>query len=296
MFKQTKIYFTFLVFVLLGNIAFAKVQIFACETEWRALSQELGGNKVNIYTATTNLQDPHHIQARPSLIAKASRADLLVCTGAELEVGWLPLLLRKSNNGKIQPATLGYFMASSYVSLYEKPTTLDRSEGDIHSQGNPHISLDPNFILQVAFKLSETLIKIDPSNKQYYQKRLSIFETKWKNSINKWEQKASSMNNKTIIVHHNNWAYLNKWLGLKQIAMLEPKSGVAPTSSHLKSLINVAKREKADVIMYTYYQNAKASKWLSQKTSIPTMRLETSPNADETIFQWFDRFINKLIK
>ena len=128
----------------------AALRVFACEPEWGALAQELGGDLVDVSVATTALQDPHQIQAKPSLIARARNADLVVCTGAELEIGWLPVLLQQSGNAKVQPGQPGNFAAADYVRKLEVPTQLDRSQGDVHAAGNPHIQTDPRNIAQVA--------------------------------------------------------------------------------------------------------------------------------------------------
>jgi zinc/manganese transport system substrate-binding protein len=125
----------------------AGLNILACEPEGAALAQELSGDLVTISSATTAYQDPHFIQARPSLQARARKADLLVCTGSELELGWLPILLRSSGNPRIQAGSPGYFMASDHVRLLGKPKVVDRSEGDIHAGGNPHIQTDPRNLL-----------------------------------------------------------------------------------------------------------------------------------------------------
>src|SRR5258706_15831614 len=119
--------------------AVAALNVFACEPEWAALAQEIGGDKLNAFSATTALQDPHHIEARPSLIARVRNADLIVCTGSELEVGWLPLLLTQSGNSRIQPGSPGFLEASQYVVRLEIPKVIDRALGDIHPSGNPHI-------------------------------------------------------------------------------------------------------------------------------------------------------------
>ena len=114
--------------LLLSSTAHAALNVFACEPEWAALTQELAGDKASIYTATGPLQDPHQVQARPSLIARARGAQLLVCTGAELEVGWMPVVLRESANARIQPGSSGHFEAAKYVTMLEVPTRLDRAE------------------------------------------------------------------------------------------------------------------------------------------------------------------------
>ena len=128
---------------LTASFAHATLKVFACEPEWDALARELGGDQVEVYAATTAQQDPHRVQARPSLIAQLRQADLLVCTGADLEAGWLPVLLRQARNPAVQPGQPGHFLAADQVTLLEVPTSIDRAEGDVHPQGNPHIQIDP---------------------------------------------------------------------------------------------------------------------------------------------------------
>src|SRR5213595_1683247 len=122
--------------------AYAALNVFATVPEWGALAEELGGDAVKVYVATNALQDPHHIEAKPSLIARARGADLVVATGAELEIGWLPLVTQQAGNPKVQPGSPGYFEAVTAVAVLGKPTRLDRAEGDIHPQGDPHIQTD----------------------------------------------------------------------------------------------------------------------------------------------------------
>src|SRR5436309_3117629 len=171
----------------------AALNILACEPEWAALAQELGGDKVKMSSTTTAQQDPHRIEARPSLIARARSADLLACTGLELEVGWLPILLQQSGNPKIAPGQPSYFEAGPLVQRLEVPTRLDRSEGDIHPGGNPHVQLDPRNIARVAEALSKRLAQLDAANASFYQTRLNEFSTKWSAAIAKWEQQAAPL-------------------------------------------------------------------------------------------------------
>src|SRR6266568_9078027 len=126
--------------------AAAALNVFACEQEWAALAQELAGHKANVSSATNTLQDVHKVEARPSLIARIRSADLLICSGSELEIGWLPLLLTQSGNAKIQPGSEGYFEASQFVPKLEIPKVVDRALGDVHPSGNPHVHLDPRNI------------------------------------------------------------------------------------------------------------------------------------------------------
>ena len=168
--------------------ALAVLNVFATMPEWSALTAELGGDKVAIYTATNALQDAHHVEAKPSLIARARSADLVVATGAELEIGWLPLVTQQAGNPKIQPGKPGYFEATAYVTLLEKPARLDRSEGDVHPGGNPHIQTDPRNIARVAAPLAARLAELDPANAAYYQARYKAFAERWNAAIANWEK------------------------------------------------------------------------------------------------------------
>lgn len=258
---------------LLSSQAFAKVNVFACEPEWKALAQSLGGKHVKAYSATTAFQDPHYIEARPSLIAKTRRADLLVCTGAELEIGWLPLLLRQSGNAKIQAGEPGYFLAASFVDRLEVPSELDRSQGDIHASGNPHVHWGPYRMITIAKALSNRLGEIDPEHKADYENNLNAFVTDWKAQIVKWEALSEKFKGKRVVVYHKNWSYLFKWLGVEVIGDLEPKPGLPPTSSHLAKLLKQSRSDKPSAIVMANYQDDKGAKWLSKKTDVTLIKL-----------------------
>lgn len=258
---------------LLSSQAYAKINVFACEPEWKSLVESLGGKHVKANSATTAFQDPHHIEARPSLIAKTRRADLLVCTGSELEIGWLPLLLRQSGNAKIQIGESGYFLASSFVDRIEIPSKMDRSQGDIHAGGNPHVHLGPYRMLTIADALTKRLIELDPEHKTDYESNLASFTTQWKAQIIKWEALAEPLKGKQVFVYHKNWSYLLKWLGIEAIGDLEPKPGLPPTSSHLASLLKKSRTHKPSAIIMANYQDDKGAKWLSKKTGITLIKL-----------------------
>ena len=259
----------------------AKVQVFACEPEWKSLVEALGGDQVHAYSATTAFQDPHHIEARPSLIAKTRRADLLVCTGAELEIGWLPLLLRQSGNARIQENQPGFFLAADQVERIQVPTELDRSQGDVHAAGNPHIHWDPRRLLNIAEALAQRLQTIDPAHSADYQRNLDRFTTNWKQHIQAWEAQAAPLRGKKVIVYHKNWRYLLNWLNVEVVGDLEPKPGIPPTSSHLAKLLHKARSTQPDYILMANYQDAKGARWLSEKTKIPVLSLPFTVGGSE---------------
>jgi len=276
----------------------ADLNIFACEPEWAALATELGGDKVDVSSATNALQDPHYIQARPSLISKVRRADLIVCSGAQLEIGWLPMLLRKGNNPNVIPGTPGFLEAGQYVKRLDVTLENDRSQGDVHPQGNPHIQTNPHNILLVAVVMAERMVQLDPGNADVYQQKLSDFRQRWSAAITNWEQRAAVLRGKRVIAHHKSWVYLETWLGLIEVATLEAVSGIPPTASHLGSLLERFGDKGADFIIRAPFQSEKASNWLSERTGIPAVLLPlTVGGTDQAsdLFKWFDDIINRLL-
>jgi zinc/manganese transport system substrate-binding protein len=289
-----------ILFVLLLTV-FTEVQagidVFACEPEWAALVKELGGDRLNVYSATTSMQDSHHIQARPSLIAKARRADLLVCSGAELESGWLPLLLRKSGNASIQPNQPGYFMAADYIEKRDVPEKLDRSMGDVHAEGNPHIHTSPENILLVADALYERLAEIDVENRADYLARYQSFEKLWKQSLEQWKAKAAVLSGVNIVTHHTYWTYLNEWAGMHVLATLEPVAGVSPSSSYLAKVKKQLSQQKPKMILHVSYVSDRPSQWLAEQTGSPVVALPATVDfqGGQTLSQWFDDVIQRLL-
>jgi len=280
----------FTLFLLTTACARADVQVFACEPEWAALAGEIGGDKVETVSATNALQDPHYIQARPSLIAAVRNSDLLICSGSGLEVGWLPLLLRKGNNPKVQPWQPGYLMASEFVKRLEIPTALDRSQGDMHAQGNPHIQTDPRNIGLVARVLAERLQKIDPANAPAYARRLAAFEEKWTAAISRWQDRAASLRGKQLVVHHKSWIYLMNWLGLVEVAALESKPGIPPSAAHLNELLVRLKADPAALIIRAPYQDPQPSEWLTKQTGIPSAALPFTVGGDDDATDLYSLF------
>ena len=274
-----------------------KLRVFACEPEWGSLLQELGGDRLDVVVATSALQDVHQIEAKPSLIARIRRADLTVCSGADLEVGWLPQLVRQSGNPKIAGGN-GVFSAASQVQTLQKPAVLDRANGDVHPQGNPHVQMDPYRVLAIAKALDARLVLLDAANAPYYQQRLGDFSTRWSAATKRWEAKAAALKGRNIVVHHDSWIYLTQWLGMKQVGALEPKPGVPPTSAHLAALVATAKASNTLAIVRAAYQDPKASEWLAQRTGVPAVALPFTVGGDaasKDLFGMFDSTIDKLL-
>jgi zinc/manganese transport system substrate-binding protein len=283
---------------LAAQPALAALNVLACEPEWGALAKELGGDKASVYVATNALQDPHHIEARPSLIARARNADLVVCTGAELEVGWLPLLQTQSGNPKIQTGQPGFFEAANYVVKLEVPRLVDRAQGDVHPGGNPHIHLSPYNIEKVATALAGRMAQIDDKDAAHYQARIRSFLERWRQAIVKWEKEGAPLKGMPIVVHHKNMSYLNDWLGMREIGELEPKPGLPPTASHLSDLLSRLGRDPAKAVVRAAYNDPQAAEWLSTRAKIPAVTLPfTVGGTDKAkdLFSLYDDTLARLL-
>jgi zinc/manganese transport system substrate-binding protein len=286
----------FLALLLATSAAHAALNVLACEPEWAALTEELAGDKARVTSATTAFQDPHHIQARPSLIARARNADLLVCTGAELEIGWLPLLQRESGNARIQPGLPGAFEAARYVRMLEKPSRLDRAAGDIHPDGNPHLVSDPRNMLKVAAALAQRLAEVDPDNAAFYAARERDFQGRMTAAITRWQREGARLRGVPVVVHHKNWVYLADWLGLDIVADLEPKPGIDPSASYLSELLVRMKEHPARLILHAAYQSAKPSEWLAQRTGIHALELPYTIGGSAAVKDLFGLYDDTLAK
>jgi len=286
--------------LLLPLTAAAELRVFACEPEWSALAGEIGGDRVEATSATHALQDPHFVEARPSLISQVRKADLVICSGAQLEIGWLPMLLSKANNPRILPGKDGFLEASSMVRRLDVPDSVDRAQGDMHPQGNPHIQMNPHNIALVAQALGQRLAVLDPDNAADYRSRTADFLDRWSAAIVHWEEQARPLAGSRVVCHHKSWVYLEDWLGLKEVATLEPVPGIPPTAAHLSALLGELGTDGkgADMIIRSPFQNPKPSEWLQERTGIPAVMLPLTVGGSDKakdLFTLFDDVISRML-
>jgi zinc/manganese transport system substrate-binding protein len=286
------------VLLSLSQQAFAQVNIFTCEPEYAALAEELAPD-ARIYSATTAMQDPHLVQARPSLIAKMRQADLVVCAGAELEIGWLPMLQMKAANAQVRSTDKGLFFAAEHVDTLDKMANVDRSMGDVHSLGNPHLHFSPERMLLIAKALTKKLVQLDIEQTEAYQQRLQNFSKRWQVARSKWQEMANQLKGMKVIAYHSSFRYLFDFVGIEQVADLEPKPGLPPTSAHLASLLKRAKQDDISAIVVASYQNLRGANWLAEKSSLPVIVLPLSVGGNEQsndLFSLYDNVLDLLIQ
>lgn len=278
--------------------ACAALNVFACEPEWAALASEIGGEDVRVYAATTARQDPHRIEARPSLIAQVRRADLVVCTGAGLEAGWLPVLLREAGNPRVQPGRPGHFEAARFVALLERPVRVDRAEGDVHADGNPHVHTDPRNIATVGAVLATRMAEIDPARAAAYRVRWDAFAARWDAAIADWTQRAAPLAGMPVAVQHKSFSYLIAWLGMSEVATLEPRPGIEPSVSHLAQVAKQLQTTPARAVLRAAYQGPRPADWLAGRAGIPVLALPYTVGGNaraNDLFGLFDDTLDQLL-
>ncbi|MDA0237953.1 MAG: zinc ABC transporter substrate-binding protein [Proteobacteria bacterium] len=282
---------------LVLNTAQAKPFVLACEPEWESLAQEIGRDLIKTDSATHGLQNPHFIRVKPSLMSKMRRTDLIICSGADLEVGWLPLLVRNGNKG-VQVGQPGYLLISDYVTNIEIPDVLDRSLGDIHPQGNPHVHLDPQIILEAAALIEARLSLIDPDNEAQYKANLKSFNSRWNTALKGWKAAGASLAGKSVIVHHKSFSYLLKFLGINTLISLEQRQGIPPSARHLAEVVSVIKKTPPLAVITTPFDPKGPNEWVSQKTRVRVITLPfTIGGSSEAtdLFKLYDQTIELLL-
>ncbi|WP_245568379.1 metal ABC transporter solute-binding protein, Zn/Mn family [Ferrimonas futtsuensis] len=273
------------------------LSIFTCEPEYAALVKELAP-QARVSSATTALQDPHHVQARPSLISKLRRADLAICAGAELEVGWLPMLQMKANNPKVRDGQSGMLYAADHVDALGKLDKVDRSMGDVHAGGNPHFHFSPERVQSIAKAVTAKLVELDPAHQSDYQANLADFSQRWSEATARWETLAAPLKGKKVIAYHSSFQYLFDWLGIDQAGDLEPKPGLPPTTGHLAQLLKLTESTPIIAVIYTGYQDGRGAQWLGQRARLPVLQLPFGPGGEEAddLFQLYDTNIRMLLE
>ncbi len=276
----------------------APIKVITTTEDLAAIVKEIGGDRVQVDFLAKGVQDPHFLEPKPSYMLKLSQAQMLVQVGLELEVGWARPLLIGARNSKIQTGSIGFVDASRGIDVLEVPTgPVDRSEGDVHLQGNPHYWLDPMNGKKIAQNIKEGLIRVDPDGKDVYEKNLTRFSKKLDEAILRWKETMRPFEGEKVVTYHNSWPYFLSRFGLKAVGYVEPKPGIPPSTSHLKELIEIIKREKVKIIIMEPYFNDRDPKFVAEKSGAKVVVLPPSVSTGTGIinyFQLFDHLVTTL--
>jgi zinc/manganese transport system substrate-binding protein len=289
--------FSIIAGIFISVNAYAKVNIVTSYPYIKDLVRNIARDKVSVKALAPGNWDPHFILPKPSFIAKVRQADLLIINGAELEIGWMPPLIRDSHNSKIQPGSEGFLDLSKYVVLIEKPRHVSRAHGDVHPSGNPHYLLDPYNVIKLAKAITKKLSAIDNVNRVYYQKNLEKFLSRWEVKLKEWDRAMEKLKGVKVVQYHKNFNYLFKRYKMVSVIELEPFPGIPPTSKHLLKVIKTARSEKVGFIINDVYHSNKPAVLVSKKTGAKVLVLPQDVgalNGVRNLFDLFDTIVGRL--
>jgi ABC-type Zn uptake system ZnuABC Zn-binding protein ZnuA len=279
--------------------AAGKLNVMTATEDLAAIAREVGGDQVSVDSIARGYQDPHFVEPKPSFILKLQKADLLVVVGLDLEIGWLPPLITQSRNGKIQKGGAGYFDASSYCQILEKPQgQVSRAMGDVHPLGNPHYWLDPGNGRRIAKALADKFSQMQPAGAAGFAARYADFDQRLAAAEKGWVAKMAPYKGRKVITYHRSWPNFCERFGLDVVDYVEPKPGIPPTPNHTLDVINLMKRENVKLILVEPYFDLRAPNKIAQDTGGQVVVLMPSVGGNKEItnyFQLFDYDINLLV-
>jgi len=260
-------------------------------TDLTSLTQEVGGDKVDVEALAKGYQDPHFVDPKPSFLLKLRHADLLILVGLDLEIGWLPPLITQSGNGNIQPAASGYLDASQFAEILEIPQgAVSRAEGDVHPLGNPHYWLDPDNGRRIAKGIATKLSEMDPTDRAYFQQREQDFEKRLAEAEKKWQAQMAPYRGRKIVTYHRSWPNFAKHFGLDVIGYIEPRPGIPPTPSHTIELVNLMKRENVKIELIEPYFDTKTPNSIASMSGGKVVVMMPSVGGKPEITDYFKLF------
>jgi zinc/manganese transport system substrate-binding protein len=261
------------------------------------IAQRIGKDRVEVVSLARGDYDPHVIIPKPSYIAKVRRADLLIINGAQLEIGWLPQIIRQANNGAVQPGERGFLDLSMHVHLMDVPTSVSRELGDVHPEGNPHFFLDPDNIPIIAKAITDRLSELDPDNQAFYEANDKELDSLWQQKMKVWEEKLKPLKGEKVVEYHKIFDYFLKRFGFTLVGTIEPLPGIPPTTRHIAEVEELIKRENVKYILQDVYNPQDASKYLSKKLNIKLIIMPHdvgSVKEADNVFSVFDEIVRRL--
>jgi zinc/manganese transport system substrate-binding protein len=280
-----KILFSLLIIATVSTPAYARLNVVATLPWIGSIASELGRDKINVKVLVKPSQDPHYIEAKPSMILATRNADILMYNGLDLEIGYIPLLIESSRNSRIQPGQPGNFDCSRFVNVIEKQQTADRSMGDVHPLGNPHYHFSPSNILRVARGMAQELSNIDSNNSSFYRTNLSSFEKKLGNKQMQWGKR--SLRGKRFVAYHRYFEYMANEFGFQIVGYVEPKPGIPPSAGHIEGLIENMKKSRPDGILVTPSYGREEAESLSKKAGVKVILIPQDVGSVPGTNDWF---------
>lgn len=271
--------------------AYASLRVETTTQDIAAIAQVVGGDYIDVHSLTLGSRDPHFAVAKPSMIRRVYRADLLCVIGADMEIGWLAPLLQSARNSRVQPGNSGYLDLSLTIPLLGKPKgTITRAMGDVHTKGNPHYWLDPRNGIRMAKAIAKRLAQLDPEHAADFQKNADLFEKTMNSKISQWQKKLNYLKGKPVISYHTSFMYLANVFGFKIVAQVEPIPGIAPSAASLSKLIGKIKNEHIKLLIQEPYYERRSTRYLNGETGIKIKVVPQSVGAQDGIKNYIDLF------
>lgn len=277
----------------------AALNVVTTTSDLASIAQEVGGDRIKVTSLAKGYQDPHFVEAKPSLVLMLNKARLLVVIGRELEVAWLPPLITQSRNARIQPGADGYLDASQNAKVLDMPTgPITRAMGDVHPSGNPHYWLDPENGGRIARSIEAKLSQLDPANAAHYKQRAADFERRLADAQKRWRAQMAPYKGVKVVTYHRSWTNFAEAFGLSVIGFVEPKPGIPPTPQHTLDVINAMKAQNVRIVMVEPYFDAKTPNSIASKSGGKVLIMPPSvggvPQAGD-YFKLFDYDVNLLV-
>ncbi len=285
-----------LALLVLAFPAHAKLKVVATTADLGAIAREVGGDAVDVEVLSQPTQDPHYVDAKPSLVLTLSRADLLLLNGLELEVGWLPTLLTSSRNPKVQKGQPGYLDGSTLAVLKEVPTgKLDRAMGDVHPGGNPHYARDPRNGVRLAMGIGARLAQLEPASAAAFEARAKAFAAELEQKMARWLEKLEPLQGANVVTYHKSWSYFTEWAGWNEVAYLEPKPGLPPSTGHVAKVLEVIRSRKVTLLLQEEWYSAATSELLAKKGGARLVRVPGMPKLNQRYTDYLDRLVAAIV-
>lgn len=280
--------------------AFGKLKVVSSIPSLASITESVGGDNVKVSSITRGVQDAHYIEAKPSYMVKLSRADLLIYSGMQLEIGWLPLLKKGCRNSKLTGD--GLLKVSSVLSEDDKlgkPGEVDRSMGDVHPEGNPHYLLDPYHGLSAAKLIAGRLSDLDPDNKEEYQSNYKEYKSRLAKKIKEWEKEAKALDGDKVVCYHPHWTYLLNWLGMQNAGFVEVKPGIPPTARHSMKVIDMIKEKDIKVVLVSSWKEPGKARKVAESAGAELIILPGEVNSmpgTDSYIKWIGYIVDALVE
>jgi zinc/manganese transport system substrate-binding protein len=293
-----KVWKIFPLLLMCAQIAFpSQLQVVATYGYIGDIVQRIGKDRVDVISLARGDYNPHIIIPKPSYIAKLRRADLLIINGGQLEIGWLPQIIKQANNGAVQPGARGFLDLSQQMHLIDVPTSVSRELGDVHPEGNPHFFLDPDNIPVIANAVTARLSELDPNNKAFYESNNKELYGQWQQKIKVWEEKLKPLQGTKIVEYHRIFDYFLRRFGFVIVGTIEPLPGIPPTTKHIADVEQLIQREQVKFILQDVYNPQDASAYLSKRLNVKLLILPHDVGAmkeADNVFGVFDEIVRRL--